>query len=263
MLKRSIALRFRKTLDHRPIANQKMRTSHVRRLAALLGLLALAAAWQWLLPDRWPDFEAVAAWQRSFQAHSLAPVIVIAAYVLGGIVLFPVTVLSAATIVTFGPVMGNLYGLAGWLASASLGFCVGRYIGQDWLSGLLDKRFEGLRRVAKRRGLLAVLGLRVVPAAPFSIVNLFIGASGIRFSDFILGSILGRIPGTVAFTLFAVQLQSLVYSISLAKFLMVMVGLTVVFGAQRWMTRRLAAASAPLETPALTPPSSADIRSLI
>jgi phospholipase D1/2 len=246
MLKRCIALGFRKTLDHRPIANQKKRTSH-GCLAALLGLLALAAAWQFVIPNRWFDLEALAAWQRSFQGHSLAPVMVIAVYVLGGIVLFPVTLLTAATILTFGPVMGNLYGLAGWLASASLGFCVGRYIGQDWLSGFLDKRFEPLHRVAKRRGLLAVLGLRVVPAAPFSIVNLFIGASGIRFSDFILGSVLGRIPGIVAFTLFAVQLQSLAQSISLAKFLMVMIGLTAVFVAQRWMTRRLAAASVPLE----------------
>ena len=234
-------------MDHRPIANQKTRTSHVGRVAALLGLLALAAAWQWLIPNRWLDFEALAAWQRSFQTHPLAPAMVIAVYVLGGIILFPVTLLTAVTIVSFGPVMGNLYGLAGWLASASLGFCVGRYIGQDWLSGLLDKRFEGLRCVVKSRGFLAVLGLRVVPVAPFSIVNMFIGASGIRFSDFILGSILGRIPGIVAFTLFAVQLQSLAHSISLAKFLMVMVGSTVVFFAQRWMTRRLAAASAPIE----------------
>jgi phospholipase D1/2 len=231
-----------------PITKQKTRIGRFGRLAALLGLLALAGAWQWLIPNRWFDLEAFAAWQRSFQSHSLAPVMVIAAYVLGGIVLFPVTLLSAATIVTFGPVMGNLYGLAGWLASASLGFCVGRYIGQDWLSDLLHKRFERLHCVARRRGLLAVLGLRVVPAAPFSIVNLFIGASGIRFSDFILGSILGRIPGIVAFTLFAVQLQSLAQSVSLAKFLMVMVGLTVVFVVQRWMTRRLVAASVPLET---------------
>jgi phospholipase D1/2 len=234
-------------LDHGPIANQKTRTSHVGQLVALFGLLALAAAWQWLIPNGWLDFEAFAAWQRSFQTHALAPVIVIAAYVLGGMVLFPVTLLTAATIVTFGPVMGNLYGLAGWLASASLGFCVGRYIGQDWLSGLLDKRFKGLRCVVERRGLLAVLGLRVVPAGPFSIVNMFIGASGIRFSDFILGSILGRIPGIVAFTLFAVQLQSLAHSISLGKSLMIMAGLTIVFVTHRWMTRRLATASAPIE----------------
>jgi phospholipase D1/2 len=235
-------------LDHQPIANQKTRIGRIGRLAALLGLLALAAGWQWLIRNGWLDFDAMMAWQRSFQTHSLAPVIVIAVYVVGGVVLFPVTVITAATIMTFGPVMGNLYGLAGWLVSASLGFCVGRYVGQDWLSGLLGKRFERLRFVAKRRGLLAVLGLRVVPAAPFSIVNLFIGASGIRFADFIFGSILGRIPGIVAFTLFAVQLQTLAHSISLAKFLMVMVGLTLVFVAQRWMTRQLAVASAVVET---------------
>jgi phospholipase D1/2 len=235
-------------LDHQPIANQKTRIGRIGRFAALLGLLALAAGWQWLIRNGWLDFDAMMAWQRSFQTHSLAPVIVIAVYVVGGVVLFPVTVITAATIMTFGPVMGNLYGLAGWLVSASLGFCVGRYVGQDWLSGLLDKRFERLRFVAKRRGLLAVLGLRVVPAAPFSIVNLFIGASGIRFADFIFGSILGRIPGIVAFTLFAVQLQTLAHSISLAKFLMVLVGLTLVFVAQRWMTRQLATASAVVET---------------
>jgi hypothetical protein len=51
----------------------------------------------------------------------------------------------------------------------------------------------------------------------------------------------------VAFTLFAVQVQSLAHSISPRKFLMVMAGVTVVFVAQRWMTRRLAAASVPLE----------------
>jgi phospholipase D1/2 len=235
-------------LDHQPIATKKAPSSRVGRIAVLVGLFALAAAWQWLVPNRWLDFEALGAWQRSFQTHPLAPLMVIAAYVLGGIVLFPVTLLTAATIVTFGPFMGNLYGLAGWLVSASLGFCIGRYSGSDWLRSLLDERFERLRCGAERRGLLAVLGLRVVPVAPFSMVNVFIGASGIRFSDFILGSILGRIPGILAFTLFAVQLQNLAHSISLGKFLMMMVGLTLVFAAQRWMTRQLAAASAPLET---------------
>jgi phospholipase D1/2 len=232
-------------MDYSPIADQRTLTNPVRGLIALVGLFALAAAWQWLIPDHRLDLEALTTWQRSFQTHPLALVMIIAAYVLGGMVLFPVTVLTAATIVTFGPVMGNVYALAGWLVSASLGFCVGRYIGPNWFRGLFDERFEGLRCAAARRGLLAVLGLRLVPVAPFSIVNLFIGTSGIRFADFVLGSILGRIPGILAFTLFAVQLQVLAQSISPGKLLMVMGGLTVVFVAHRWMTHQLAALSAP------------------
>ena len=229
-------------LNYHPIAKQKARRSaDVRRLAGLIGLCTLAAAWHWLAPDRWLDFEVLTAWQRSFQTHPLAPFVVIAAYVLGGIVLFPVTVLTAATIVTFGPVTGNLYSLGGWLVSASLGFCVGRHVGLDWLGSLIGERFERLRDAAARRGLLAVLALRLVPVAPFTIVNLFIGASRICFAHFIAGSILGRIPGILLFTLFAVELQALSHSISVGRTLFVAVALGLIFLAQRWISRQLAA----------------------
>jgi len=229
-------------LNHQPIANQKAhRSTDVGRLAGLIGLIALAAAWNWLAPNRWLDFEVLTAWQRSFQSHPLAPFLVIAAYVLGGIVLFPVTLLTAATIVTFGPVAGNLYGLGGWLVSASLGFCVGRHVGLDWLGSLIGERSERLRGAAERRGLLAVLALRLVPVAPFTIVNLFIGASRIRFADFIAGSILGRIPGILAFTLFAVELQALSHSISVGRTVFVAVALGLIFLAQRLISRQLAA----------------------
>ena len=229
-------------MHYQPIANQKAHPSaDVRRLAALIGLFALAAAWHWLAPNRWLDFEVLTTWQRSFQTHPLAPIAVIAAYVLGGIVLFPVTLLTAATIVTFGPVAGNLYGLGGWLVSASLGFCAGRYVGLDWLGSLIGERSERLRDAAARRGLLAVLALRLVPVAPFTIVNLFIGASRICFAHFIAGSILGRIPGILLFTLFAIELQALSHSISVGRTLFVAVALGLIFLAQRWISRQLAA----------------------
>jgi phospholipase D1/2 len=234
-------------LIHRSIINLKARPTYLWRLAVFLGLVALAGVWHWSVLNHWLDVESLAAWERSIQTHPLAPVIIIAGYVIGGAVLFPVTVLTAVTIVTFGPVTGNVYGLAGWVASASLGFCLGRYIGVDWLKGLLGERFERLRRAAERKGLLAVLGLRVLPVAPFTIVNLFIGGSGIRFSDFILGSLLGRIPGLLAFTLFAVQLRSLAQSVSPGKFLLGMVGLALVFMAQRWISRQMVAVSAAVE----------------
>jgi len=155
--------------------------------------------------------------------------------------------LTAATIVTFGPVAGNLYGLGGWLVSASLGFCVGRHVGLDWLGSLIGERSKRLRDAAARRGLLAVLALRLVPVAPFTIVNLFIGASRIRFADFIAGSILGRIPGILVFTLFAVELQALSHSISVGRTLLVAVALGLIFLAQRWISRQLAAQ--PFEKP--------------
>jgi phospholipase D1/2 len=55
---------------------------------------------------------------------------------------------------------------------------------------------------------LAVLAMRVIPVGPFTLVNLFIGASGIRFLDFILASVVGRVPGILVLTLFAVQIEN-------------------------------------------------------
>jgi uncharacterized membrane protein YdjX (TVP38/TMEM64 family) len=38
-----------------------------------------------------------------------------------------------------------------------------------------------------------------VPVAPFTIVNMLIGAIGVRYRDFIIGTALGMIPGIAAF----------------------------------------------------------------
>jgi uncharacterized membrane protein YdjX (TVP38/TMEM64 family) len=40
-------------------------------------------------------------------------------------------------------------------------------------------------------------------------VNFFVGASGIRFRDFFLASLLGRIPGIILLTLVGVQVENI------------------------------------------------------
>jgi uncharacterized membrane protein YdjX (TVP38/TMEM64 family) len=45
---------------------------------------------------------------------------------------------------------------------------------------------------------LTVTALRVLPVAPFSIVNLVMGASHVSLRDFVVGTFLGMAPGIVA-----------------------------------------------------------------
>jgi phospholipase D1/2 len=40
-----------------------------------------------------------------------------------------------------------------------------------------------------------------VPIAPFAIVNMVIGASGLSYREFILGTAIGMLPGIAAFAL--------------------------------------------------------------
>jgi phospholipase D1/2 len=130
-------------------------------------------------------------------------------YLLGSLVLFPVTILNVATVFTFGPILGNVYALAGWLASAAMGYGIGRTIGGKMLQTLARAWLERLTRPAGRHGFLTVLTLRVFPVAPFTLVNIFVGAWRIRFWDFFMGSIVGRIPGIILLTLAGVQVESL------------------------------------------------------
>jgi uncharacterized membrane protein YdjX (TVP38/TMEM64 family) len=44
--------------------------------------------------------------------------------------------------------------------------------------------------------------LRLLPVAPFTVVNLVAGSSGIRFRDFLLGSAIGMLPGIALLAMF-------------------------------------------------------------
>jgi phospholipase D1/2 len=173
-----------------------------------LFLLSISLAWRLTPLKDSVDFETIVSWQQSVKDHPAALFWVIAAYLMGGLVLFPVMVLNVATIVTFGPVLGNVYGFTGWLCSAALGFSIGRVMGREFVQKLARSRFHRLFYRASRHGFLTVLSMRILPIAPFTVVNLFVGASGIRFADFSFATVLGRIPGIVTLTLFGVQLEN-------------------------------------------------------
>ncbi|MFP4251295.1 MAG: VTT domain-containing protein [Guyparkeria sp.] len=115
----------------------------------------------------------------------------------------PVVVIAG---LLFGAWVG--FGLAyGALALAALtGFFAGQFLGAEALRRLAGKRLDQLSRMLARRGILTVFSLRLVPLAPFAVVNLVAGATHIRVRDFLVGTLAGLAPGTIALTLFSDQL---------------------------------------------------------
>jgi phospholipase D1/2 len=172
-------------------------------------LFTVPVAWRWTPMNEWINFSTVIDWQQSIRNHPAAFYLVVGVYVLGGLVLFPVTILNLATVFTFGPIQGNGYALAGWLVSASMGYAIGHGIGREMVQKLARPWLDRLIRSVDRHGFLTVLTLRVFPVAPFTLVNVFIGASGIRFRDFFLASLIGRIPGMILLSLAGVQVENL------------------------------------------------------
>jgi phospholipase D1/2 len=125
--------------------------------------------------------------------------LVLVIFVLASIVSVPILALIGATVVTLGPVLGFVTSAAGTMLAATATFGVGRLIGRKPLKRWLGKKLESLEQRISKRGVIAIALIRKVPVAPFTFVNMLIGAIGVRYRDFILGTALGMLPGIAAF----------------------------------------------------------------
>jgi phospholipase D1/2 len=173
------------------------------RLIAVLLLCTLGVAvWKWV-PLAAMDPGQVSIWMEPHRhAWYALPMVMIGFIALG---LFPVLLLIAATGIAFGPVLGPIYAMAGCLASASMGFAIGRWLGVVGVERLGGARITRVTRSLNRNGTLAVFFVRKVPA-PFTLVNIVIGASTVRYVDFLLGTLLGMGAIVIAIAGFGYQL---------------------------------------------------------
>ena len=122
---------------------------------------------------------------------------ILGAYLLGGLLFVPLSAMVAVTFVVL-PDWGLAYSLTGAAANASVTYLVGRWLGLRWLRRTLGGRADRLARRLRRRGVVALLTVRLVPVAPFTVVNLVTGACGVRYREYLAGTILGMLPGLLA-----------------------------------------------------------------
>jgi uncharacterized membrane protein YdjX (TVP38/TMEM64 family) len=168
----------------------------VSGMAAIL-LVLLAIAWRWTPLRDWINLETLIAFARNLQGLPVTGIAVVASYVLAGLIMMPVTLLIAVTGIVFGPLWGALYAIAGTLLSAAVTYWIGVWLGRETVRRLLGPRINRLSRRIAKRGIVAMVVVRVLPVAPFTVVNVVAGASHIRFRDYMLGTILGMSPGIV------------------------------------------------------------------
>ena len=165
------------------------------RVSLVLTVLALClAAWKWL-PISSLDPREISHWLAPHRSAWYALPMVMAGFV--ALNFFPVLLLITATGIAFGPLFGPIYAMAGCLASGSVGFAIGRWLGRRRVEQLGGERVSRLSRAIQRNGTLAVFFVRKVPA-PFTLANIVIGASGVRYRDFLVGTLLGMTAIVVA-----------------------------------------------------------------
>lgn len=198
----------------------------------ILAVVALVLAWRYTPLSEWASPSRLAAAFRSIAASPLSFPIVVTIYVLAGFIAFPVTLLIAATAITFGTWEGLSVALTGSMSSALATYGAGRWLGADILRRVMGPRINRVARKVKSNGILAVTTMRVMPTAPFMLVNLVAGATKIRVTDYAIGTLLGLAPGIVIMSVLGGRLLDMMMHPSLldvaliAGFLLLWAGLS-------------------------------------
>ena len=126
----------------------------------------------------------------------------VAAFAILAFVGVPQFMLIAAAVVAFGPLAGLAYSWIGTMISSLVGFYLGRIAGARTLETLSSDGVRSFMTLVGRNGFLASLVVRLVPSAPFIVVNMAAGVTPMRVTDFAAGTALGIVP-KIALTAFA------------------------------------------------------------
>jgi uncharacterized membrane protein YdjX (TVP38/TMEM64 family) len=177
-------------------------------IAILVTLFALAAAWKWTPLADLIDIRRMSGWIAAMRDSPARHLYVLGAYLIGSILLVPITVLILMTAVIFGPVLGSAYALIGCLAGAVITYVIGLLLGRGLVQRIAGKKGKRLEQKIGESGILAVAALRLLPVAPFTVVNVVSGAFKVPLRDYLIGSLLGLAPGILVTNLFAHQLQN-------------------------------------------------------
>jgi uncharacterized membrane protein YdjX (TVP38/TMEM64 family) len=178
--------------------------ARLRKRAAIAAIVALALGLAWAfspLRERVTPAE-IEIFLRAFRASPFAPVVIAVIFAAATLLMVPVNALILGVSLSFSAATGVLYSILGVLTAASAGYGVGRVLGRDALGRLSGPRINRLSKRLARSGVLTVAAARLVPVAPFGVVNLVAGASHIRYRQFLLGTLLGNLPGVVLLSVF-------------------------------------------------------------
>jgi uncharacterized membrane protein YdjX (TVP38/TMEM64 family) len=208
-------------------------------VAILILLFGMAAAWKWTPLADQIDIGKIAAWALPLRNSPARPVIILAAYLVGSLLLVPITVLIMATALIFGPMLGSAYSLAGCFLGAGITYALGYYLGRDFVQKLIGpKRWARVERKFGQAGIMAVATMRLLPIAPFTVVNVISGAFQVPVRDYILGSLLGLAPGILVINVFAYQMEDAVRNPGAGSFAL-LGGLVVITGfGILWLRRK-------------------------
>ena len=171
------------------------RRSAAIRFGALAAFIAVAVVVGLVVPL--PSVEQIRASAAS--AGWLGAAAFVGGYGLVTLTPIPKNVVGIAAGLTWGFGLGSLLVYLGALIGAAGAFFIGRALGRDAVEHFSGARITRVDALLRRRGLASVIGVRLIPVLPFTVINYTAGLTAVRLRDYAIGTALGIIPGTLAY----------------------------------------------------------------
>jgi len=193
----------------------------------LSSFIVLSLIWHFTSLDQLIDTEAVITSSRLFHSRIWDCLAVIAVYTLLGLISFPIVVLIPATAAVFGVVNGFFYSMLALAANAAVLYSLGFYFSRKTLKMINPEQTKHIHKKLSRHSFLSIMILRLLPAAPYTVVNLLAGAFRIPFFKYTAGTIVGIAPSVIIMTTVGHRLNEILMNTFSHKTLIIAAGIGV------------------------------------
>ncbi|MGG7176855.1 TVP38/TMEM64 family protein [Clostridium paraputrificum] len=116
-------------------------------------------------------------------------------------VVIPSNIIAIIGGTLFGPVKGFILTMIGFWISATIAFYLSRFLGRDFVEGIVGKRLVNLDNNIEKNGFKILFMLRLPPILPYDPLSYACGFTKINYRDFIAASLLGVVPETICYSI--------------------------------------------------------------
>ena len=144
---------------------------------------------------------------------------------------FPVPILALAAGISFGLFEGVLYTMTGAMINSSIMFLMAKKFAKDKVLEIFRKKisekwYNKIINAEKSNGIFIIFLMRLLPIAPYNVINYLSGLTEISFIKYSMATFLGIIPGTFVFLNVgdkAINVYSIEFIISIIGFVLLTV----------------------------------------